>query len=52
MSDVELADNIDALSVLVLTGYGREVRQEDVSPSFVARDIDQAADFIIKDMGM
>ncbi|MDD4469239.1 MAG: HAD hydrolase-like protein [Acholeplasmataceae bacterium] len=52
MSDVELADNIDALSVLVLTGYGRAVRQEDVSPSFVARDIDQAADFIIKDMGM
>ena len=51
-SDVELADNIGAASVLVLTGYGRAVSQEDVSPSFVARNIDQAADFIIKDMGM
>ena len=51
MSDVELADNIDALSVLVLTGYGRAVRQEDVRPSFAARGIDQAADFMIKDMG-
>ena len=44
MSDVELADNIDALSVLVLTGYGRAVRQEDAC----SQDIDQAADFIIK----
>lgn len=51
-SDVELADNIGAASVLVLTGYGRAVFQKDVRASFVAENIDKAADIIIKDLGM
>ena len=51
-SDVELADNIGAVSVLVLTGYGRTVYQKDARACFVAEDIDQAADFIIKNLEM
>ena len=51
-SDVELADNIGAASVLVLTGYGRAVFQKEVRASFVAENIDKAADIIIKDLGM
>lgn len=51
-SDVELADNIKIKSVLVMTGYGRTSIKEGVSATYIAEDLDQAADLIINDMGM
>ena len=55
-SDVRSALNCGATSVLVLTGYGRgELAyigpKQDVQPHFVAKDLQDAAQWILKDIG-
>ncbi len=47
-SDVELADNIGVKSVLVLTGYGRSALEEGACASYVADDLDKAAELLLK----
>ncbi|MBI5826741.1 MAG: HAD family hydrolase [Deltaproteobacteria bacterium] len=50
-SDVELARNIEARSVLVLTGNGPEELKKLLSPpDFVASGISEAVDWIINDI--
>lgn len=50
-SDIELATNINAKGVLVLTGYGVEQRSTlSVPPDFVARDIRDAVNWIVEDL--
>lgn len=55
-SDVELAHNAGCKGILTLTGYGRgewEYNREEagVTPDFVAEDILDAVDWILKDLG-
>jgi D-glycero-D-manno-heptose 1,7-bisphosphate phosphatase len=55
-SDVRAAANCGATSILVLTGYGRgELAyigpQQKVQPRFVAEDLQEAAEWILKDTG-
>ncbi len=50
-SDVELARNIEAMSVLVLTGNGpEELKKLHSPPDFVASGISEAVDWIINDI--
>jgi len=53
--DLELARSIGARGVLVLTGYGRGelefvLPRKGLRPDFVARDLREAADLILKDL--
>ncbi len=54
-TDVELAQRFGAKGVLVTTGYGQDVLdgkyQWPVQPDFIAPDITQAIDWILKDLG-
>lgn len=51
VSDVELAGNIGAKGILVLTGKGaREVEKLSSPAAFVARDLREAVDWIIDEM--
>ena len=51
VSDVELAGNIGAKGILVLTGKGaREVEKLSTPAAFVARDLREAVDWIIDEM--
>ncbi len=51
-ADIGLARNINAKAVLVLTGLGKEeIKKAGMSPDFVASDVLQAVDWIMKDMG-
>ncbi|MEK6531428.1 MAG: HAD family hydrolase [Deltaproteobacteria bacterium] len=51
-ADIGLARNIGAKAVLVLTGHGREeLNKTGISPDFVARDVLQAIDWIMQDIG-
>ncbi|MDF2953218.1 MAG: Histidinol phosphatase/D-glycero-mannoheptose bisphosphatephosphatase [Thermodesulfobacterium sp.] len=52
--DIETAQNIGIKGILVLTGYGKgELKyvapKKKVKPYFVAKDLKEAAEFIIKD---
>lgn len=47
--DVELANNVGARGILVRTGYGKNVKASDIKPAYIARDILDAAEWIIKD---
>lgn len=46
-SDVSLADNLGVPSVLVLTGYGESCLNNGASPSFCAKNMMEAANYII-----
>ncbi len=55
-SDVELAHNAGCKGILTLTGYGRgewEYNREEagVTPDFVAEDLLEAVEWILKDLG-
>lgn len=46
-SDIELGENIGALTILVKTGYGMKVAEENlVKPDFIVDDLEQAANLI------
>ncbi len=47
--DIILANNVGAGGILVRTGYGNNVDASDIKPVYVARDILDAANWIIKD---
>ncbi len=47
--DIELANNVGARGILVRTGYGKNVKASDIKPACIARDILDAAEWIIKD---
>jgi D-glycero-D-manno-heptose 1,7-bisphosphate phosphatase len=54
-SDVRAAVNCGATSILVLTGYGRGElayigHRQEVQPHFVAQDLLQAAQWVLKDL--
>lgn len=56
-SDVRAAANCGATSILVLTGYGRGElayigSQQKVQPRFVAEDLQEAAQWIVKDLSL
>jgi len=50
-SDIELAENIGVKSILVLTGYGRSSFRDGVCSSYIAEDLEDAAKFILNDVG-
>jgi D-glycero-D-manno-heptose 1,7-bisphosphate phosphatase len=54
-TDVELAHNFGGKGVLVTTGYGQDVLdgkyQWPVQPDYIAKDIIDAVDWILKDLG-
>lgn len=51
VSDLQLADNIKAKGVLVLTGKGLKEAEKLLAPAaFVARDLGEAVDWIIDEM--
>lgn len=51
VSDLQLADNIKAKGVLVLTGKGlKEAEKLSTPAAFVARDLGEAVDWIIDEM--
>lgn len=45
--DIELGKNIGATTILVRTGYGRQIEKEKISPDYVVDNL-EAASFIIK----
>jgi len=48
LCDIELARNLKATSILVRTGYGKEVeRESDIQPDFVTDDLLGAAKIIV-----
>ena len=52
--DIELTFNLGIKGILVLTGYGKGeleyvIPKKKITPSFIAKDLNTAADFIIKD---
>lgn len=54
VSDIKAGNNIGAQTILVLTGKGKEAQAEiaytrELQPYEIARDIDEAADIIIKE---
>ncbi len=49
-ADVELARNVGAQSILVLTGKGAE-HKDRCRPDFIARDLAEAADWIAEKLG-
>ncbi|MDD3673484.1 MAG: HAD-IIIA family hydrolase, partial [Synergistaceae bacterium] len=49
-SDIELAENIGVKSILVLTGYGRSSFNDGVCASYIAKDLGDAAKFILNDV--
>ena len=56
-TDIELAHNVNAKGILVLTGYGiaelEKIRSaKSRSPEYVAQDLYDAAKWILKDMGI
>lgn len=55
-TDVELAHKFGGKGVLVTTGYGQDVLdgkyQWPVQPDFIARDIIEAVDWILHDLGV
>jgi len=55
VSDIELAKNCQARSILVKTGYGeasfKELQEKKLSPDYVAEDVCQAVDWILSKLG-
>lgn len=55
-TDVELAHKFGGKGVLVTTGYGQDVLegkyQWPVKPDYIAQDINEAVDWILKDLGV
>ncbi|MCS7150572.1 MAG: HAD family hydrolase [Caldimicrobium sp.] len=54
LNDVELAKRSGFKGILVLTGYGRGeaeylLPQSNIKPDYIAKDLREAADFILKD---
>ena len=47
--DIELANNVGAKGILVRTGYGKNVNVSDIKPACIAKDILDAAEWIMKD---
>lgn len=47
--DIELANRVGAKGILVRTGYGENVVTSDVKPAYVAEDILDAVNWIMKD---
>ena len=47
--DIELANNVGARGILVRTGYGKNVNVSDIKPACIAKDILDAAEWIMKD---
>ncbi len=47
--DIELANNVRAKGILVRTGYGKSVKTSDIKTVYIARDILDAAEWIMKD---
>lgn len=50
-SDLELARQVGAKSVLVLTGYGKKVYEGGARADYVARGLGDAVQWIVKDLG-
>ncbi|MEK7376761.1 MAG: HAD hydrolase-like protein, partial [Candidatus Margulisiibacteriota bacterium] len=47
--DVKAGKNAGCASVLVLTGYGKEYRDDpDLGADYIAKDIKEAAEWVIK----
>lgn len=56
-SDLKAAAAVEATGILVLTGYGRGDQQytgpgQTIQPGFVAEDLYEAAQWILRDMGL
>ncbi|MFA6988832.1 MAG: HAD family hydrolase [Candidatus Gastranaerophilaceae bacterium] len=49
--DIELGKNAGCKSVLVRTGYGKDVKMTQNLPDFIADDLEQAVDWILEDLG-
>ena len=47
--DIELANRVGAKGILVRTGYGKDVISSDVKPAYIADDILDAVNWIMKD---
>ncbi len=47
--DIELAKRVGARGILVRTGYGKSVKSPDIKPVYVARDVLDAVNWIMKD---
>ncbi|MDO9530006.1 MAG: D-glycero-beta-D-manno-heptose 1,7-bisphosphate 7-phosphatase [Syntrophales bacterium] len=47
--DIELANRSGVMGILVKTGYGKNVISSDVEPSYIAEDILDAVNWIMKD---
>ncbi|MBM7623007.1 D-glycero-alpha-D-manno-heptose-1,7-bisphosphate 7-phosphatase [Sporohalobacter salinus] len=57
ISDVEMAKRVGATGILVLTGYGQGVYEHDrkswsVEPDYIADDLFDAIDWILKGLGI
>lgn len=56
VSDLELAANVGASSILVLTGYGptarKELRETGITPNHVAADLYEASGWILEREGL
>jgi len=49
-SDIEIAQSIGGKGILVLTGSGKDEKQKlDHEPSYIATDLKDAVEWIIKD---
>jgi Histidinol phosphatase and related phosphatases len=46
--DIELANRVGARGILVRTGYGKHVISSDIKPVYVARDVLDAVNWIMK----
>jgi D,D-heptose 1,7-bisphosphate phosphatase len=49
--DMELAKRVGARGILVRTGYGKGVISSDIKPVYVAKDVLDAVNWIMKDRG-
>ena len=47
--DIELTKRVGARGILVRTGYGKSVISSDIKPVYVARDVLDAVNWIMKD---
>ncbi|MDY7013179.1 MAG: HAD family hydrolase [Cyanobacteriota bacterium] len=54
-TDIDMANNVGARGILVRTGYGEDIlsgdHQHHAYPAYIARDLTEAADWILGTMG-